>query len=50
MYRLTYRPDLNTPQIIVEKDFDSYKSMLYFANKFQADGIVLKIEWFMKQA
>lgn len=44
MYMIVYRPDLNKPETQT-KQFESYKSLLYFANKFQADGYVLEIKW-----
>jgi hypothetical protein len=48
MYKVTYRPDLTISQVVATKEFDSYKSALYFANKFQADGLVLEIKWYPK--
>lgn len=49
MYKVTYRPDLNISQIVATKEFDTYKSALYFANKFQADGLVLEIKWYPEE-
>jgi hypothetical protein len=48
MYKIVYKPDLTTPQMVSVKEFDSYKSAMYFATKFQTDGIVLEIKWYDK--
>lgn len=47
MYRVTYHPVVGQPEVEF-MEFDSYKSMLYFANKFQVDGYVLEIKWYPK--
>jgi hypothetical protein len=44
MYRIIYFPDLSDPDVQI-KTFDSYKSLMYFATKFQVDGHVLEIKW-----
>ena len=49
MYKVTYLPDPLVSQVIAFEEFDSYKSVMYFANKFQVDGIVLEIKYYPKE-
>jgi hypothetical protein len=45
MYKIVYHPIPNDPKVEI-KEFDSYKNVMYFANKFQTDGYVLEIKWY----
>lgn len=47
MYKIVYHPVLGSPEVEI-REFESYKALIYFANKFQADGYVLEIKWYPK--
>jgi hypothetical protein len=47
MYKVTYLPDVNQPEVEI-KTFNSYTGAMYFANKFQTEGQVLEIKWYPK--
>jgi hypothetical protein len=49
MYKVTYLPDPSISQIVNFQEFDTYRSAMYFANKFYADGIILEIKYYPKE-
>ena len=49
MYKVTYRTDLSETVVIETKKFETYRSAMYFATKFQADGLILEIKWCPKE-
>ena len=49
MYKVTYLPEPSISQIVDFEEFDSYKGAMYFANKYQVDGIILEIKYYPKE-
>lgn len=49
MYKVTYLPEPSIPQVVTTEEFETYRSAMYFANKFQADGIILEIKYYPKE-
>ena len=49
MNKVCFLPEPSVSQVVVFEEFDSYKNAMYFANKFQDDGIVLEIKYYPKE-